>query len=392
MTSLPQNITRKPKTASFGGVKLSLWSGAPSPLIPSSPCDVVLPMAQKKAIATALSENMTCVLIGETGTGKTSAIRHLAYLRQQPYIRINMNGYTTPDELIGSKSAQAGSTYFEKGILIQAMEMGALLVVDELNAGTPECLFLFHSLLDDERKVTLPNGEVVFPHPEFRFFATMNPDYEGTKSVNRAFIDRFTLSLFIEPMDAKKEEAFLIERVGLNDEESHNMMLFATAFRKVYAEQKTSTFISTRSLIQWGQLVKSGFSLEQAFEFALLGKLRSDEKQGAQDVFTATTKKNMDFAGKDELVIVQKSQVDEANENFTKAKQELLDSLSVAKKRITQLATELGIAKSASKEVELDELKQRNFNQAKRLEELTKEVEALQALKSALKNIKVEEV
>lgn len=303
-----------------------------------------------------------------------------------------MNGYTTPDELIGSKSAQAGSTYFEKGILVQAMEMGALLVVDELNAGTPECMFLFHSLLDDERKVTLPNGEVIFPHPEFRFFATMNPEYEGTKSVNRAFIDRFALSLFIEPMDAKKEEDFIIQKVGLTPEDAHNMMLFSTAFRKVYAEQKTSTFVSTRSLLQWGALIKSGFSLEQAFEFALIGKLRSDEKQGARDVFTATTKKNLEFAGKDELVIVQKSQVDEANENFRKAKQNFMETLAQSKTHIAELETKLNLAQSVNKEKEIEELKKLNQTQSLRIEELLKEVTALQTLKSALKSIKVEEV
>lgn len=310
----------KAKTIKYGGLEITPWSGDKNHiLIPTFKHDIWFPEEQARAIGIALKENISCLLIGETGTGKTSAVRELAFLRKQPYVRVNLHGYTSPDELIGSKSASQGSTYFEKGVIIKAMEEGAILVVDELNAATPDCMFIFHALLDDDRKITLQTGEVVKPHPEFRFFATMNPDYEGTKSINRAFMDRFGIVLHIDHMSPDKEEQYLVER-GIDAANAHNMVLFATSYRAAHKEGKTLTYCSTRSLLQWGDLIKTGMSLEDAFIYAVAGKARQDEKQALMDVFSATVKINLGLAGKDTLVVIKLSEIDKLKKSLQLAR------------------------------------------------------------------------
>jgi len=110
------------KSVEIGGISVSLYRGGAKQYIPKHGADIWYPADQVKALAVAVRENISGLLIGETGTGKTSILKDIAYKRKQPYIRINLNGYTSPDELIGSKSASNGSIYFEKGIVIQAME------------------------------------------------------------------------------------------------------------------------------------------------------------------------------------------------------------------------------------------------------------------------------
>jgi MoxR-like ATPase len=312
------------QTVDFKGHDIPEWDGDhKNLLIPTLEADIWYPPEHTKAIATAIKENIACLLIGETGTGKTSMLREVAYLRKQPYYRINLTGYTSPDELIGSKSAQAGSTYFEEGVMIKAMREGALLVMDEINATPPDCLFALHSLLDDERKVTLPTGTVVYPHPEFRFFATMNPDYEGTKSVNKALTDRFGIILDIKPLEPDLEKDYL-KKKGVPDNDTEIMVMFATKARKAYQERQTTMFVSTRTLLQWGQLISKGLTLEEAFVVSVLNKLPHDPdmRRGINDAFYSVIKKNPK-TNQTEFGIYSKDMVTQLEDSVRRMKEEV---------------------------------------------------------------------
>lgn len=144
----------------------------------------------------AIDECLNILLIGETGTGKTHCLRHLASEMEMPYMRVNLNGGTTPEDLVGQWIPKREGSGFEwcDGVLTKMVRFGGLFVCDEINAATAEILFILHALLDDERKVVLvqKDGEVLRAHKDFVFAATMNPTgYEGTKPLNLALFDRF---------------------------------------------------------------------------------------------------------------------------------------------------------------------------------------------------------
>ena len=152
-----------------------------------------------EAIFYSIANNKPCLLIGETGTGKTSLIRHLASLTNQAYRRVNLNGQTNTDDLIGKWVIKNGSMRWIDGVLIESLRKGYWLVLDELNSALPEVLFLLQSLLDDDKFVVITekDGEVVRPHKNFRLFATLNPtasgNYVGTNELNRALMSRFPI-------------------------------------------------------------------------------------------------------------------------------------------------------------------------------------------------------
>lgn len=261
-------------------------------LVPKAAIEIELPESDKKALALAIKHDLPALLIGETGTGKTSAVRQLAYLRKQGYVRINMHGYNTPDELIGSKSVKDGSTYYENGILTNAMINGQIVVLDEINATPPDCTFIIHGLLDEDKRVALPNGDIIRPHKDFRFFATMNPDYEGTKSLNRAFLDRFAIILNIEILEPAKEKKLISERNEISNDLADKMVTTAWLARRAYEEGKTMTLISTRSLLQWSKLVKEGLDDKTAFIASICNKARKEERPAFMDFYCAIFKVN----------------------------------------------------------------------------------------------------
>ena len=277
-------MARIKTTINYGGIELTKTNQT-GQNVPTEALAVKLPKADKKALAIAIKNNIPALLIGETGTGKTSAVKELAYKLGQNYTRISLTGYTTPDELIGSKSVKDGATYYEAGILTRAMTEGHICVLDELNAISPDCSFIIHSLLDDERKISLPNGDIIKPHPDFRIFATINPDYEGTKSLNRAFLDRFGILVFVQILTPANEEKLLTERTGISGDMAKKLIATAWLNRKAYTENKTMTLISTRSLLQVAELLNEGLTPADAYRTAIVNKARIDEHRAFMDFF-----------------------------------------------------------------------------------------------------------
>lgn len=279
----------KSKIISFGGIKLPKVNDK-GERIPYSFQKIKLPKADKKAIAIGYKNNLAVLLIGETGTGKTSVIRELAGVLKQKYTRISLTGYTTPDELIGSKSVKDGATYYEQGVLTKAMVEGHICVLDELNAITPDTSFIIHGLLDDDKRITLPNGDIITPHTNFRVFATINPDYEGTRTLNKAFLDRFSILIYVNILTPKNEQKLLIERTKITKDIAKKLIAIAWLNRKAYADNQTSTLISTRSLLQTCGLINEGMSIKDAYISAVANKARREEKKAFLDFYNSIFK------------------------------------------------------------------------------------------------------
>ncbi len=147
----------KKNTFQYGGIDIDIINSK-SNKVPTQAHEIILRPEDSKALAIAITQDIPCLLLGESSVGKTSAVKYLAFKRKQGYVRINMHGYATPDELIGTKSIKNGTTYYENGILTNAMIEGDIVVLDELNATPPDCTFIIHGLLDDDKQISLPNG------------------------------------------------------------------------------------------------------------------------------------------------------------------------------------------------------------------------------------------
>lgn len=234
------------------------------------------------ALRSNIENSGASLLIGETGTGKTSIVNEIAKEQGIELVRVSVNGSTGVEEIIGKWLVREGTTFWNDGLLIDAMKNGKWIVFDEINSALPEILFTLHSLLDDDRKVTLveKNGEVVRPHKDFRFFATMNPpeEYAGTKELNKALLSRFDVVLYVDLVPLLIEAHAIKEQVGLSLRDSLSLVALANKLREYKHDDVIFYFCSTRDLIQCGKLWRSGDTTKHAAVTYTIGNKMTREE------------------------------------------------------------------------------------------------------------------
>lgn len=300
--------------------------------------------------------NQSVLLIGETGTGKTTMLNELAKEHGRELIRVSLNGATSTDDLLGKMLAKDGSTYFQYGILVDAMKHGHWIVFDEMNACLPEVLFTIHSLLDDDRKVTLieNDGEVIRPVNEFRFFACINPSdgYAGTKEMNQALVSRFGGVFIVDVFPTDKELAVL-KYHKIEDTHSFPLVNLANKLRDMRSKGDIYTFVSTRDIIQAGLMAQAGMNLNLAIQFGIMNKLTQEErddlaKVSAVSKYAVKTKpKSEDEKKLEKELSDAKARGDALNEDNLK----LIKELSELKKKSSSPSVD--VSKLDPKKIEL---------------------------------------
>lgn len=245
-------------------------------------------------VAFAISFGMPVLLVGETGTGKTSLVRYIAHRTNNAFVRVNHNGGTTVEDIVGRWIInQSGETVWVDGILIQAMKDGYWFLADEINAAGAEINFIYHSLLDDDGRVLLAEkgNEVVVPHPNFRFFGGMNPptEYAGTKELNKALMSRFIVvkTDFPSPSVEKK---ILIDRTGVSEAHAEKMVETAGQVRIMHGKGEVQYVFSTRDLLMWATMFKVYGKFLVSAEMTVLNKVGSEDFEAIRDLMALNLK------------------------------------------------------------------------------------------------------
>lgn len=282
-------------------------------------------------IRACINLNESVMLIGETGTGKTTLVHELAKEQEKTLHRVSVNGSMSVDEILGKWLAKDGSTYWIDGILTRAVREGHWVIFDEINAMLPEMGFALHSLLDDARTITLAekDGEVIKAHPEFRFFGGMNPseDYAGTKEMNMALMSRFAGVFYIDVFPAE-EEVKILKRHNITEPIATKLVNLAYQLRELRKKGDMSTFVSTRDIIQAGKLATSGLEFDKAVLFAVFNKLTEEERADLSGKSIFKSVKEELPKTKEHLEVEKKAkEAEDSLEKYKKAYENSQDSL-----------------------------------------------------------------
>jgi len=199
-------------------------------------------------------------ITGLSGNGKTFSVEQACAQLKRELIRVNITIETDEDDLIGGFRLVNGETVWHNGPVIEALERGAILLLDEVDLASNKILCL-QSILEGKGVFLKKIGKFIQPAAGFNIFATANTKgkgsedgrFIGTNVLNEAFLERFALTfeqdyptVTVETTILKKASAALN---AVDEEFCENLANWADIIRKTFRDGGIDEVISTRRLV-----------------------------------------------------------------------------------------------------------------------------------------------
>jgi hypothetical protein len=199
-------------------------------------------------------------ITGLSGNGKTLSVEQACSQLKRELIRVNITVETDEDDLIGGFRLVNGETAWHNGPVIEALERGAILLLDEIDLASNKILCL-QSVLEGKGVFLKKIGRFVKPAAGFNVVATANTKgkgsedgrFIGTNVLNEAFLERFPVT-FEQSYPVPATEQKILEGValdlGVEDRDFCKRLVdWADVIRKTFYDGGIEEIISTRRLV-----------------------------------------------------------------------------------------------------------------------------------------------
>ena len=196
---------------------------------------------------------------GLSGNGKTLMIEQVHAKMNKELIRVNITIETDEDDLLGGFRLVNGETKFVPGPVIEAMERGCTLLLDECDLGSNKLLAL-QPVLEGKGVFLKKINKWIVPKEGFNVMATANTKgkgsedgrFIGTNILNEAFLERFAITIEQPYASAAIEKKIVLGSMtkygSVDDEFATNLITWADVIRKTFFDGGVDELISTRRL------------------------------------------------------------------------------------------------------------------------------------------------
>ena len=199
-------------------------------------------------------------ITGLSGNGKTFGVEQACAQLGRELIRVNITIETDEDDLIGGFRLVNGETAWHNGPVIEALERGAILLLDEIDLASNKILCL-QSVLEGKGVFLKKIGKFIKPTSGFNVIATANTKgkgsddgrFIGTNVLNEAFLERFPVT-FEQSYPSTSVEQKILEGIaldlGVEDRDFCKRLVdWADIIRKTFYDGGIEEIISTRRLV-----------------------------------------------------------------------------------------------------------------------------------------------
>ena len=194
-------------------------------------------------------------ITGLSGNGKTFSVEQACAQLGRELIRVNITVETDEDDLIGGFRLVNGETVWHNGPVIEALQRGAVLLLDEIDLASNKILCL-QSILEGKGVFLKKIGKFVAPAEGFQVFATANTKgkgsedgrFIGTNVLNEAFLERFPVT-FEQEYPSPATEQKILNKLCSDADFCKRLADWADIIRKTFYDGGIEEIISTRRLV-----------------------------------------------------------------------------------------------------------------------------------------------
>ena len=194
-------------------------------------------------------------ITGMSGNGKTFSVEQACANLNRELIRVNITIETDEDDLIGGFRLVNGNTVWHNGPVVEALERGAVLLLDEVDLASNKILCL-QSVLEGKGVFLKKIGKYVKPSKGFTVIATANTKgkgsddgrFVGTNVLNEAFLERFPVT-FEQAYPTPATEQKMLDLLSADKEFNKRLVDWADIIRRTFYDGGVDEIISTRRLV-----------------------------------------------------------------------------------------------------------------------------------------------
>ena len=269
-------------------------------------------------------------ITGLSGNGKTLAVTQACAVAKREMIRVNITIETDEDDLLGGYRLKDGQTVWQNGPVIEAMERGAVLLLDEIDLASNKIMCL-QPILEGSGIYVKKINKFVKPKLGFNVVATANTKgqgsddgkFIGTNVLNEAFLERFPITFEQQYPAAKTEQKIVatkLKSAGKSDDKfATNLVTWADVIRKTFKDGGVDEIISTRRLVHIAEAYAIFKSKMKAIEVCT-NRFDDSTKTSFVDLYT-----KVDSGASAEQILEDKKKAEEA-EILSEEKQDSNDS------------------------------------------------------------------
>ena len=229
-------------------------------------------------------------ITGLSGNGKTFGVEQACAQLNRELVRVNITIETDEDDLIGGFRLVNGDTVWHNGPVIEALQRGAILLLDEIDLASNKILCL-QSILEGKGVFLKKIGKYVEPAAGFNVIATANTKgkgsddgrFIGTNVLNEAFLERFALT-FEQEYPSAATETNILKKLCSDDKFCARLADWADIIRKTFYDGGIDEIISTRRLVHIIQAYKIFGDKVKAIQLCL-NRFDDETKQAFLDLY-----------------------------------------------------------------------------------------------------------
>ena len=231
-----------------------------------------------------------CFITGLSGNGKTLGVEQACAQLKREVVRVNITIETDEDDLIGGFRLVNGATVWHNGPVIEALERGAILLLDEIDLASNKILCL-QSILEGNGVFLKKIGRFVRPARGFNVFATANTKgkgsddgrFIGTNVLNEAFLERFPVT-FEQSYPSVKTEEKILNLLCDDKDFCKRLVDWGDIIRKTFYDGGVEEVISTRRLVHIVKAYSIWKNKEKAIEICV-NRFDDETKQAFLDLY-----------------------------------------------------------------------------------------------------------